>query len=125
MKTAFHRRAGVRKGVTLVEILVTTCVIGMLVGLLLPAIQMVRRAADEVERLNWRRQRILDDQPQRRIPYRILFIGNSHTSHGSVDIPNFLASLSQAGQRAEIRATKVTVDGQTLHGHGTPGTHRR
>ena len=51
MKTAFHRRAGVRKGVTLVEILVTTCVIGMLVGLLLPAIQMVRRAADEVERL--------------------------------------------------------------------------
>ena len=121
MKTTFHKRTSGRKGVTLVEILVTICIVGMLVSPLLPAVQMVRRAAAEVERLNWRRQRILDDQPQRRVPYRILFIGNSHTSHGSVEIPDFLASLSKAGQKAEIRATKVTVDGQTLQGHWETG----
>jgi hypothetical protein len=108
-----------RRGFTLVEVFTTVCIVGILLCLSLPAVQAVRKAAEGVERLNWRRQRILDDPPPRRVPYRILFIGNSHTSHENIDIPDFLAALS--AKRAEVRATKVTVDGQTLEGHWEAG----
>lgn len=107
---------------SLVELLTTISIIALLVALMLPAIGSVRRSAENTERLNWKRQRLLDDPPSRRIPYRILFIGNSHTSNGSIDIPNAVAELSRLGNQAEVRVLKVVVGGQSLKGHWETGS---
>ncbi|NBR07570.1 MAG: type II secretion system protein [Planctomycetes bacterium] len=118
------RQHASKRAFTLLEIIVVMGIIALLIGLMFPAIQSARQSADRVERLNWKRQRQLDEPPPRRIPYRILFIGNSHTVNGGLDIPDALAELSRQGRKAEIRSTCVVVGGQTLEGHWKTGLAR-
>ena len=94
-------------------------IIGLLVALLLPAVQLVRAAATRTERLSWKRQRQLDDPPPRRIPYEILFVGNSHTYMN--DVPGLIVELAKAAGKAEVRVTRVLKGGWELEGHWTDG----
>lgn len=110
-----------RGSFSLLELIVAIGIISAIALFTLAAIQAARRSASDVERLSWRRQRVLDEPPIRKIPYNILFIGNSHTVNGHIDIPDMLAVLSQAGGQAEIRPTRIVVGGRTLRGHWEDG----
>lgn len=112
---------GQRASFSLVELIVAIGIVSAIALLTMAAIQAARRSANDVERLSWRRQRVLDEPPTRKIPYNILFIGNSHTVNGNIDIPDMLAALSHAGGQAEIRPTRIVVGGRTLRGHWEDG----
>ncbi len=51
-----HNRAAIRPGLTLIEILVVIAIIGILMGLLIPAVQRIRESANQASCTNHLRQ---------------------------------------------------------------------
>ena len=111
-----HRRGGRecgRRAATLVELLVTIGIVGLLAGLLLGGVQAGRNATDHVVHGNWLRQRRFDAPPPR-TNLRVLFIGNSHTFVN--DVPGLVTALA-ARIGCKVTAKSVVAGGQTLEGH--------
>lgn len=106
-----------KSGATLVELLVVIAIIASMLGILLPGVQAVRKAAEKTEHLNWLRQRRLDEAPPQKT-MKVVFIGNSRTYWN--DIPGIVVEF---GRSAGIQIhTKVVVEGgQTLEGHWNKG----
>jgi hypothetical protein len=109
-----HRK---RSGASLVELLVVIAIISVMLGLLLPGVQAVRKAAEYTEHLNWLRQRRLDDAPPRKT-MKVVFIGNSRTYWN--DIPGIIVELGRSAG-IHIHTTVIVEGGQSLEGHWNKG----
>ena len=105
---------------TLLELLVVFGVIAVMFALTLAGVQKVRLAELRTERGNWHRQRTLGETTPRRLPIKILFVGNSFTSVN--DLPGALEALARAADAKPLLVVDShTVGGATLKKHWDDG----
>jgi prepilin-type N-terminal cleavage/methylation domain-containing protein len=101
-----------KRGTTLVELLVSVAIVAILAGLVLSGIQATRNSADYVVHLNWLRQRKLDNAPHRKT-LKMVFLGNSHTY--TSDIPGVIVEFAKT-IGVEIKTKVIVVGGRNLEG---------
>jgi hypothetical protein len=105
-----------RSAFTVLEILLAISIIAILIGLLLVAIQQAQQSVLRMERTGWLRDRRMGVTGKRKLPIRILFIGNSYTA--SNDLPGILKALADAADaRPPLEVHRVTPGGAKLKTH--------
>jgi hypothetical protein len=105
---------------TVLEILIAMAIIAVLVGLLLVAIQETQKSTLRLERKAWMRDRRMGVTGKRKLPIRILFIGNSYTS--AHELPEALKALAEAsGTKPPLEVQQVIVGGAKLQTHWDRG----
>jgi prepilin-type N-terminal cleavage/methylation domain-containing protein len=109
-----------RPGYSLLELLVVIAIIGTLLALTVAAAQKVRASALRTERANWHHQRKLGEAVPRKLPLKVLFVGNSFTFTN--DIPGLTVALSRAAEaKPELNVDSHVVGGATLERHWNDG----
>lgn len=110
-------------GYSLLELLVAVAIIGALLALTVAAAQKVRASALRTERTNWHHQRKLGEAVPRKLPLKVLFVGNSFTFTN--DIPGLTVALSRAAEaKPELVVDSHVVGGATLEQHWNDGAAR-
>ena len=113
-------RLSARNGLTVLELLTVVGILALLFALLIPAVQQTRMAGLRIERANWKKQRFLGENTPRKLPIRILFIGNSYTETN--DLPGMLVDLAKSeGKVPELIVDRHLVGGATLKMHWDDG----
>lgn len=109
-----------KTGFTVLEILVGISIVAVILGLLLVAIHNTQQSAASLERLSWLRGRRMGETGRRKLPIRILFIGNSYTN--SHDLPDIITALATAANaKPALEVEKLVVGGARLKTHWDQG----
>lgn len=113
-----------RRAFSLIELLVVFGILAVMFALTLAAVQKVRSAELRTERANWQRQRALGETVPRRLPIKMLFVGNSFTYTN--DLPGTLDALARAADAKPLLVVDShTVGGATLMKHWDDGVARQ
>lgn len=109
-----------RTGYSLLELLLAVAIIGVLLTLTTAAAQKVRATALRAERANWHSQRALGAAVPRKLPLKVLFVGNSFTFTN--DVPGLTLALARAADaKPELLVDSHVVGGATLEKHWNDG----
>jgi prepilin-type N-terminal cleavage/methylation domain-containing protein/prepilin-type processing-associated H-X9-DG protein len=95
----YSHASGKHRGFTLVELLVVIAIIGILVGMLLPAVQQVREAARRTSCLNKARQ---------------LVLANHNYQSANLKFPTVAPFITGKGNRSWVAAVLPFIDQQSV-----------
>lgn len=113
-------RPAPRTGYSLLELFVAVAIVGVLLALTTAAAQKVRASALRAERANWHYQRALGEAVPRKLPLKVLFVGNSFTFTN--DVPGLTVALARAADtKPELVVDSHVVGGATLERHWNDG----
>jgi prepilin-type N-terminal cleavage/methylation domain-containing protein/prepilin-type processing-associated H-X9-DG protein len=111
------------RGFTLVELLVVITIIGILIALLLPAVQAAREAARRMKCSNNLKQigvALHNYECQSGVYPPGAFWGGNYTHHKGSILVHILPQIEQQALYASFDFSQPVVDGQTLRGTTTP-----
>lgn len=109
-----------KRGFTVLEVLVAISIVAVIIGFLLVAIHNTRQSAIRLERTAWLRGRRMGETGRRKLPIRILFIGNSYT--GSHDLPELIKALAKAADaKPVLEVESLIAGGSRLKTHWEKG----
>lgn len=110
----------IRRGLSLLELLVVVSILAVLATMTTCAAMQVHTAGLRAERANWHHQRRLGETTPRRLPIKVLFIGNSYTSAN--DLPGVVEALATAkGTQPPLVVDSHTPGGARLKDHWEGG----
>ncbi len=105
-----------RRAFTILELLIAITILAVLFGLVMAALHQTQQSVLKVERATWLKDRRIGVTGKRKLPIRILFLGNSFTAVN--DLPGTLKALADASQaKPPLEVQSQTPGGAKLKTH--------